>query len=66
MQMMTNYEELEVEEDESYENSRDKNAFLTVDQPCPRCNSYPLEYQVFGYEKVVFCPRCEYSKTIDL
>ncbi len=56
-------EELDIIEDETYQELKQKNEYLTTHKSCPQCDFYPLEYQIYGFEKVIFCPRCEYSVT---
>lgn len=34
-----------------------------LDKDCPRCGKFPLESQIFGYEKQIFCSHCNYSVT---
>lgn len=34
----------------------------TRDNHCPQCGGDVLE-ENYGYEKLIFCTRCEYSKT---
>lgn len=34
----------------------------TIREECPNCKYYPLETQVFEYERQIFCPRCSYAR----
>ncbi len=40
--------------------------FLQIPHMCPQCSNFPLEYEDYGYERVVFCSRCDYETTVDL
>jgi len=56
-------EEFEIIEDETYDQLRERNAYLTTNRSCPKCKFHPLEYQVVGYQREVFCPRCDFMET---
>ncbi len=40
-----------------------KSTYNTVDRDCPFCQNYPLEYEVFGDVREIFCSHCDYSET---
>lgn len=52
-----------MEHEETYEDLIRKHGYLVVDKPCPKCEGYTLERQVFGHEETIFCIQCTYTET---
>jgi len=56
----------EIEQGGEITELRKKEEYLKVNSKCPKCDCHTLEYQIYGYEKNVFCTNCPYSKIITL
>ncbi|HEY9703854.1 MAG TPA: hypothetical protein V6C58_15500 [Allocoleopsis sp.] len=37
--------------------------YFLVDKACPKCQRFALEKDTLGYEEVIFCRLCDYSRT---
>lgn len=37
--------------------------YFLVHKPCPRCQRLSLERETLGFEEVIFCRLCDYSRT---
>ena len=42
-----------------------KDSIMQIDHMCPDCSHFPLEYEDFSFERVIFCSRCDYEITRD-
>lgn len=72
---MNNYQSLELtpeevqrkqKEQKTLSEMRKKHQLNTTHETCPNCDNFPLEAEVFGYERSIFCTNCSYQRTEDM